>query len=180
MLQLKKDGHISLNWLKEYNEWVENLKNFKWEDLYLKWITSLTEENVENIKEFEVKSISLGEIKDSNIIELLSSIDGKEINFEKWDDWDEEDVDWNEEDWNNVEGDWDKDENNLNEEKENNDKWDEDKSKFEKIWNNITNWFKKQWENLKNKERVKSIRTKINEKLEWKSIRDFIIDRIFK
>jgi hypothetical protein len=30
-----------------------------------------------------VKSISLGEIKDSNIIELLSSIDGKEINFEK-------------------------------------------------------------------------------------------------
>jgi hypothetical protein len=27
---------------------------------------------------------------------------------------------------------------------------------------------------------VKSIRTKINEKLEWKSIWDFIIDRIFK
>lgn len=70
---------MSLNGLTTFSKWVENLKDYKGESLYLKWVTSLTNDNVENIKEFNVKSISFGEIKDENTINNLWGITDKTI-----------------------------------------------------------------------------------------------------
>ncbi|MBO4516622.1 hypothetical protein J5751_04300 [bacterium] len=45
--------------------------------------------------------------------------------------------------------------------------------------NKVANWIKEKWENFKNKEWVKKIRTKIRNRLEGKDLIDFIIDKIF-
>lgn len=148
---------ISLNWLKNYSEWVANLKNFKWENLYLKWISTLSKDDIENIKEFEVKSINFGEIKDSNIIDLLSWIEKKYINIEKW----EEKKEWKEWDWDKKE--WDE--------------WKEIKKGkkildwIEKQRNNLKNWFKdRSW--------VKSIKADLD--AEGMTFRDWVRKKLIK